>query len=155
MHGPQVLKGYWNRPEANASAFIKLDGKRFLRTGDLGYRDRDGYFFAVDRLKRMINVSGFKVWPAEVEATMYGHPAIKECCIISTPDSYRGEAVKALVTLHDAAKATTSPDDIVAWARSAMASYKAPRSVVVVDSLPRSESNKISWRLLQEAEWKP
>ncbi|MDB5568378.1 MAG: putative long-chain-fatty-acid--CoA ligase [Tardiphaga sp.] len=155
MHGPQVLKGYWNRPEANASAFIKLDGKRFLRTGDLGYRDRDGYFFAVDRLKRMINVSGFKVWPAEVEATMYGHPAINECCFISTPDSYRGEAVKALVTLHDAAKATTSPDDIVAWARSAMASYKAPRSVVVVDSLPRSESNKISWRLLQEAEWKP
>ncbi|MEH2479825.1 fatty-acyl-CoA synthase [Nitrobacteraceae bacterium AZCC 2146] len=154
VHGPQVLKDYWNRPEANASAFIELDGKRFLRTGDLGYRDRDGYFFAVDRLKRMINVSGFKVWPAEVEATMYGHPAIKECCIISTPDSYRGEAVKALVTLHDAAKVTTSPDDIVAWARSAMASYKAPRVVVFVDSLPRSESNKISWRLLQEAEWK-
>ncbi|MET0723606.1 MAG: long-chain-fatty-acid--CoA ligase [Tardiphaga sp.] len=154
VHGPQVLQNYWNRPDANAASFIMLDGKRFLRTGDLGYRDRDGYFFAVDRLKRMINVSGFKVWPAEVEATLYGHPAIRECCIISTPDSYRGEAVKALVVLHEAAAATT-PDDIIAWARANMAAYKAPRTVVFIDGLPRSESNKISWRLLQEAEWKP
>lgn len=153
VHGPQVLQGYWNKPEADAAAFIELDGKRFLRTGDLGYRDRDGYFFAVDRLKRMINVSGFKVWPAEVEATMYGHPAIKECCVISAPDGYRGETVKALVALHDQAKDSVLPDDIVAWARGVMASYKAPRSVVFVDSLPRTESNKISWRLLQEAEW--
>jgi fatty-acyl-CoA synthase len=154
VHGPQVLQNYWNRPDANAASFVMLDGQRFLRTGDLGYRDRDGYFFAVDRLKRMINVSGFKVWPAEVEATMYGHPAIKECCIISTPDAYRGEGVKALVVLHASEKATT-PDDIIAWARANMAAYKAPRAVVFVDSLPRSESNKISWRLLQEAEWKP
>ncbi|UZE52006.1 long-chain-fatty-acid--CoA ligase [Rhodopseudomonas sp. P2A-2r] len=153
VNGPQVLQNYWNSTDANASSFVELEGKRFLRTGDLGYRDRDGYFFAVDRLKRMINVSGFKVWPAEVETMMYGHPAIRECCIISTPDSYRGEAVKALVVLHDVAKAATSPDDIVAWARDTMANYKAPRSVVLVDSLPRSASNKISWRLLQDAEW--
>lgn len=154
VHGPQVLRDYWNRPDANATSFVDLAGQRFLRTGDLGYRDRDGYFFVVDRLKRMINVSGFKVWPAEVEATLYGHPAIKECCIISTPDAYRGEGVKALVVLH-VDKADTSADDIIAWARDNMASYKAPRSVVFVGSLPRSESNKISWRLLQEAEWKP
>jgi len=154
VHGPQVLQGYWNRPEANVSCFVELDGKRFLRTGDLGYRDREGYFFAVDRLKRMINVSGFKVWPAEVEAAMYGHPAIRECCVISTPDPYRGESVKALVVLSDDAGAATTPDDIAAWAKSVMASYKAPRIVVLVDSLPRTESNKISWRLLQEAEWK-
>ena len=154
VHGPQVLQGYWNRPDANASSFIERDGKRFLRTGDLGYRDAEGYFFAVDRLKRMINVSGFKVWPAEVEATMYEHPAIKECCIISSPDGYRGETVKALVTVHEVARSTTSPDDILSWARERMASYKAPRSVAFVDSLPRSESNKISWRLLQDAEWK-
>jgi fatty-acyl-CoA synthase len=153
VNGPQVLQDYWNKPDANAASFIDLDGKRFLRTGDLGYRDRDGYFFAVDRLKRMINVSGFKVWPAEVESIMYGHSAIRECCIISTPDSYRGEAVKALVVLHSD-KADVAPDAILAWARDNMANYKAPRSVVVVDSLPRSESNKISWRLLQEAEWK-
>ncbi|HEX9469699.1 MAG TPA: long-chain-fatty-acid--CoA ligase [Bradyrhizobium sp.] len=154
VHGPQVLQGYWKKPDANASSFIERDGKRFLRTGDLGHRDAEGYFFALDRLKRMINVSGFKVWPAEVEATMYEHPAIRECCVISSPDSYRGETVKALVTMHEAARSTTSADDILSWARDKMASYKAPRSVVFVDSLPRSESNKISWRLLQDAEWK-
>jgi fatty-acyl-CoA synthase len=102
----------------------------------------------------MINVSGFKVWPAEVEATMYQHPAIRECCVISAPDSYRGETVKVLVTLHDAAKARTSSDDILGWASGMMASYKTPRSVVFVDGLPRTESNKINWRLLQDAEWK-
>jgi fatty-acyl-CoA synthase len=152
VHGPQILRGYWNRPDADATSFLELDGQRFLRTGDLGYRDRDGYFFAVDRLKRMINVSGFKVWPAEVEAIMYGHPAIKECCIISSPDGYRGETVKALVVLHDAHGAVT-PDEIAAWAKGTMATYKAPRTVVFVDHLPRNESNKISWRLLQDAEW--
>jgi fatty-acyl-CoA synthase len=151
--GPQVLRGYWNRPEADAIAFIEIDGKRFLRTGDLGTRDADGYFFAVDRLKRMINVSGFKVWPAEVEATMYQHPAIRECCIISAPDPYRGETVKALVILHEAAKGEASADELIGWARGAMASYKAPRAIVFVDSLPRSESNKIRWKLLQDAEW--
>ena len=77
VHGPQVLQGYRNKPDADVSAFIQHDGRRFLRTGDLGYRDAEGYVFAVDRLKRMINVSGFKVWPAEVEAMMYEHPAIR------------------------------------------------------------------------------
>jgi fatty-acyl-CoA synthase len=153
VNGPQVLQGYWNRPQADAECFIELSGKRFLRTGDLGYRDAEGYFFAVDRLKRMINVSGFKVWPAEVEAAMYQNRAIRECCIVSAPDSYRGETVKALVVLDDGARATTSPDDIVSWARSAMASYKAPRAVVFVDALPRTASNKVNWRLLQDAEW--
>jgi fatty-acyl-CoA synthase len=153
VHGPQVLQGYWNKPDADISAFIQRDGKRFLRTGDLGFRDAEGYFFAVDRLKRMINVSGFKVWPAEVEAMMYEHPAIRECCVISSPDSYRGETVKALVAVHNAARSTIRPEDILSWSRDKMASYKAPRSVVFVDSLPRSESNKISWRLLQDAEW--
>ena len=153
VHGPQLLHGYWNKPDADASAFIERDGRRFLRTGDLGYRDAEGYFFVVDRLKRMINVSGFKVWPAEVEAMMYEHPAIRECCVISSPDSHRGETVKALVAIHEAARSTICPEDILSWSRDRMASYKAPRSVVLVDSLPRTESNKISWRLLQDAEW--
>jgi fatty-acyl-CoA synthase len=153
VHGPQVLQGYWNRPQADAEAFIELAGKRFLRTGDLGYRDADGYFFAVDRLKRMINVSGFKVWPAEVEAAMYQNRAIRECCIVSAPDDYRGETVKALVVLDEAMRATTSADDIIGWARGVMASYKAPRAVIFVDHLPRTASNKINWRLLQDAEW--
>jgi fatty-acyl-CoA synthase len=99
MHGPMVFDGYWKRPDATAAAFIELDGKRFFRSGDLGRMDEDGYFFITDRLKRMINASGFKVWPAEVEALMFRHPAIQEACVISAKDAYRGETVKAVVVL--------------------------------------------------------
>ncbi|MEL0583199.1 AMP-binding protein, partial [Neisseria gonorrhoeae] len=95
MCGPQNFSGYWKRPEATAAAFIEIDGKSFFRSGDLGRVDDEGYFFITDRLKRMINASGFKVWPAEVEALMFKHPAIQEACIISTRDAYRGETVKA------------------------------------------------------------
>ncbi|NBY17676.1 MAG: long-chain fatty acid--CoA ligase, partial [Betaproteobacteria bacterium] len=99
VHGPPIMQGYWNKPEANEESFIIIEGKRFLRTGDLGRVDEDGYFFMVDRLKRMINASGFKVWPAEVESLLYAHPAIHEACIIAAPDPVRGETVKAVVVL--------------------------------------------------------
>src|SRR5205814_10500462 len=82
----QVLLGYWNNPKATAEAFVEIDGKRFFRTGDLARMDEDGYFFLVDRLKRMINASGFKVWPAEVESMLYQHPAVQEACIIAARD---------------------------------------------------------------------
>ena len=96
--------GYWRNEAATRAAFIELDGKRFFRTGDLGYVDEDGYFFLVDRLKRMINASGYKVWPAEVEAQMYQHPAIQEACVIAAKDAHRGETVKAVVVLRPAHK---------------------------------------------------
>ena len=99
VRGPQVLIGYWGNEKAYRESFAEIDGKRFFRTGDLGRTDEDGYFFISDRLKRMINAAGFKVWPAEVEAAMYQHPAIKECCIIASPDERRGETVKAVVVL--------------------------------------------------------
>ena len=102
--GPQVFEGYWNNPQANAACFVELDGKRFFRTGDLGRIDEDGYFFLVDRLKRMINVGGFKVWPAEVEAMLYAHPAIQEAVIIARKDPRRGETVKAVVVLKPSAR---------------------------------------------------
>lgn len=89
IHGPEVFQGYWKQPEATQAAFIELEGKRFFRSGDLGHVDADGYFFLTDRLKRMINASGFKVWPAEVEALMFRHPAVQEACIISSKDGYR------------------------------------------------------------------
>lgn len=148
--GAQVMREYWLQPEATAEAFIERDGKRFLRTGDLGYMDDDGYFFLVDRVKRMINAAGFKVWPAEVETKLYEHPAIKEACVISTVDPRKGEVVKALVVLRDGASVTG--DDIVAWSRGKMAAYKVPSVVAFVSSLPRSASGKIQWRLLQERE---
>jgi len=149
--GPEVFQGYWKRPEATAAAFIELDGKRFFRSGDLGRIDEDGYFFITDRLKRMINASGFKVWPAEVEALMFRHPAIQEACIISTRDAYRGETVKAVVVLRPTHK-DTSEQAIIDWCRENMAVYKVPRLVQFVDVLPKSGSGKVMWRALQEAE---
>jgi fatty-acyl-CoA synthase len=151
-HGPQVFRGYWKQAQATADAFLSHDGKRFFRTGDLGYYDEEGYFFITDRLKRMINCSGFKVWPAEVEAMLYAHPDIQEACVISTRDAHRGETVKALVVLKAAARGRAEPGAIVAWAHEKMAAYKAPRVVEFVESLPRTATGKVFWRKLQEEE---
>jgi len=152
IHGPEVFQGYWRQPEATARAFIELDGKRFFRSGDMGRVDEDGYFFMTDRLKRMINASGFKVWPAEVEALMFRHPAIQEACIIGTQDAYRGESVKAVVVLRASHQGQVSEQQIIDWCRDNMAVYKVPRVVQFVDALPKSGSGKVMWRALQEAE---
>jgi fatty-acyl-CoA synthase len=152
ISGPEVFQGYWKRPEATQAAFIELEGKRFFRSGDLGHVDEDGYFFLTDRLKRMINASGFKVWPAEVEALMFRHPAIQEACIIATKDSYRGESVKAVVVLRQSHRGQVSEQDIIDWCRENMAVYKMPRVVQFVEALPKSGSGKVMWRILQESE---
>jgi fatty-acyl-CoA synthase len=152
MAGPQIFKGYWKRPEATASAFFERDGKSFFRSGDMGRIDEEGYFFMTDRLKRMINASGFKVWPAEVEALMFKHPAIQEACIISTKDAYRGESVKAVVVLRSTHIGQVSEQDIIDWCRDTMAVYKVPRVVEFIEALPKSGSGKVMWRALQEAE---
>ena len=152
VHGPMVFAGYWKQPEATAAAFIEYEGKRFFRTGDLGRVDEDGYFFITDRLKRMINASGFKVWPAEVEALMFRHPAIQEACVISARDSYRGETVKAVVVLRASHRGQVSEQQIIDWCREHMAVYKVPRIVQFADALPKSGSGKVMWRTLQEAE---
>ncbi|OGB17216.1 MAG: long-chain fatty acid--CoA ligase [Burkholderiales bacterium RIFCSPLOWO2_12_67_14] len=152
IHGPEVFDGYWKRPQATEAAFITFEGKRFFRSGDLGRVDEDGYFFITDRLKRMINASGFKVWPAEVELLMYKHPAIAEACVIATRDAYRGESVKAVVVLRESARGSTSEQDIIDWCREHMAVYKCPRTVQLVDALPKSGTGKVMWRLLQEQE---
>ena len=151
IHGPQVFKGYWQNRAATEAAFVEIDGKSFFRSGDMGRVDEDGYFFMTDRLKRMINASGFKVWPAEVEALLFRHPAVQEACIISTKDAYRGESVKAVIVLRANAKNTTEKD-ITDWAHANMAAYKAPRVVEFVDALPKSGSGKVMWRALQEHE---
>ncbi|MGH8785475.1 MAG: long-chain-fatty-acid--CoA ligase [Cupriavidus necator] len=150
VHGAQIMLGYWNNPKANADAFVVIDGKRFFRTGDLASVDEDGYLVMRDRLKRMINASGFKVWPAEVESVLHGHPAILEACVIAAPDAHRGETVKAVIALRPGISATAG--QILAWCREHMANYKAPRLVEVVHSLPKSATGKIAWRELQEKE---
>jgi fatty-acyl-CoA synthase len=151
-HAAQIMLGYWGRPEADAEAFVTIDGKRFLRTGDLCATDDEGYFFMRDRLKRMISVSGYKVWPAEVENLLYGHPAVHEACVIAAPDARSGERVKALIVLKPAARGHTTPDDVIAWARDHMAVVKAPKDVQFVDQLPKSGTGKILWRELQDQE---
>ena len=114
--------------------------------------DADGYFFITDRLKRMINASGFKVWPSEVELLLYKHPAVQEACVISAQDAYRGETVKAIVVLRAEARGKTDARDIVSWAHEHMAAYKAPRIVEFVETLPKSGAGKVMWRLLQDQE---
>jgi len=151
VSGPQIFDGYWKQPEATQLAFVELNGQRFFRTGDLGYVDEEGYFFLTDRLKRMINASGFKVWPAEVESLMFRHPAIQEACVIAARDAYRGETVKAVVVLRAGHEYTTERD-IIDWCRQHMAVYKAPKVVEFAQSLPKSGSGKVMWRKLQQEE---
>jgi fatty-acyl-CoA synthase len=152
IHGPQVFLGYWNRPVDSAQALVEIDGKRFLRTGDLGKIDEDGYFFMVDRLKRMINASGFKVWPTEVESLMYQHPAVLEACVIGTRDAHRGETVKAVIVPRAEWRGRIDAQAIVDWCRENMAAYKCPRIIEFVEALPKSGAGKIMWRELQDRE---
>ena len=149
IHGPQVFKGYWGNPEATAKAFIEIDGKTFFRSGDIGRIDEEGYFFISDRLKRMINASGFKVWPAEVEALLHHHPGIHQVCVISALDEYRGETVKAVVVPKATHRDILSAEEVIEWAKEHMAAYKYPRIVEFVDELPLNASGKLMWRLVQ------
>ncbi|PCD01184.1 long-chain fatty acid--CoA ligase [Halopseudomonas pelagia] len=151
VQGEQLFQGYWKRPEATEEAFVELQGKRFFRTGDLGHYDEEGYFFLVDRVKRMINAAGFKVWPAEVESLLYGHPAVQEVCVISAPDTRRGETTKAVIVLAAGQQATE--EEIINWCQANMSAYKCPKQVTFTDALPKSPTGKILWRTLQEQEW--
>jgi fatty-acyl-CoA synthase len=150
MSGPNLMKGYWGlKDDPYAGGLLQIDGREYFRSGDLGYFDEDGYYFISDRLKRMINASGFKVWPAEIEGYFYKHEAIKECCVIAAPDDKRGETVRLVATLKDTHKHVDA-NVLIDWARENMANYKAPTQVVFVDALPRTSTGKIFWRQLQD-----
>ena len=152
ISAPQVFKGYWNMPEATEQAFVEMEGKRFFRSGDIGRYDDEGYFFMTDRLKRMINASGFKVWPAEIETKLYEHPDVLEACVVGAADPYRGETVKAFILLRPESQGRVTGTDIQAWAKQRMAAYKYPRVIEFVDALPKSPVGKILWRELQDRE---
>ena len=141
--GPQVVSGYWNKPEETAA---NLPGGA-LRTGDVGFMSPQGWVFIVDRKKDMINASGYKVWPREVEDVLAEHPAVLEAAVVGVPDQKRGETVKAFVSLKPGASAT--PDELIAHCRERMAAYKYPRSVVVLDELPKTVTGKILRRELR------
>lgn len=152
VNGPQVMVGYYNRDDENRNSFIELDGKKFFRTGDIGRFDEEGYYFMVDRVKRMINASGFKVWPTEVESYLYKHPAIHQAVVVGVPDPRRGESVKAFVILNDGYKGEINEDEIIEWSKQHMAAYKYPREVEFRTQFPMTSSGKILWRQLQEEE---
>jgi long-chain acyl-CoA synthetase len=144
VSGPQVIPGYWERPEESAAA---LPGGE-LRTGDVGFMDADGWFYLVDRKKDMINASGYKVWPREVEDLLYTHPAVREVAVIGVPDPERGETVKAFVSLK--AGAAVTPEELIAYGRETMAAYKYPRTVEIIDELPKTTTGKILRRELRD-----
>jgi acyl-CoA synthetase (AMP-forming)/AMP-acid ligase II len=146
VRGPQVMKGYWNRPQATAEA-IGPDG--FFRTGDIGTMDDEGYFRIEERKKDLIKASGYSVFPAEVEALMYRHPAVAEVGVVGAPDPYRGEDVVAFVVLRSEARGRLTEEELIAWCRAEMAVYKAPRRVRFVDALPKTASGKILKRALR------
>lgn len=142
------MSGYWNQPEATAKT---IDAEGWLRTGDAGYLDDDGYVYIHDRVKDMIISGGENVYPAEVENAIFGHPAVADVAVIGVPDPRWGEAVKAMAVLKEGATAT--PAEIIAWARERIAGYKCPKSVDFILALPRNASGKILRRELREPFW--
>ncbi|MFI9185324.1 AMP-binding protein [Streptomyces goshikiensis] len=144
VRGPQVVPGYWGLPAETALTFP--DGE--LRTGDVGFMDADGWLYVVDRKKDMINASGFKVWPREVEDVLYTHPAVREAAVVGVPDPYRGESVKAYVSLRPGAHA--EPAELSAYCAERIAAYKYPRQVEILPVLPKTTSGKILRRELRE-----
>ncbi|MFI1410379.1 class I adenylate-forming enzyme family protein [Streptomyces sp. NPDC020707] len=143
VRGPQVVPGYWRRPEATAETFP--DGE--LRTGDIGFIDAQGWLYVVDRKKDMINASGFKVWPREVEDVLYTHPAVREAAVVGVPDGYRGETVKAYISLRPGA--AEDPAALAAYCKERLAAYKYPRQVEILPELPKTASGKILRRELR------
>lgn len=143
VRGPNIMKGYWNRPEETAHC---IDADGWLHTGDIARMDEDGYFFIVDRKKDMINASGYKVLPREVEEVLFSHPAVFEAAVAGVPDSYRGETVKAFVVLKPGAHVTA--DDLIAFCRERLAPYKVPRQIEFRDELPKTQVGKVLRRVL-------
>ena len=140
------MRGYWNRPAETACAI--RDG--WLATGDVATMDDEGYFAIVDRKKDMINTAGFKVWPREVEETLYAHEAVKLVTVIGVPDDYRGEAVKACVVVKDGHRGRVTEADLVAFCRTRLTPYKVPRTIEFRDALPQTATGKMLRRVLRE-----
>jgi long-chain acyl-CoA synthetase len=143
LRGLNIFPGYWNRPDATAAAFHA----GWFLTGDIATRNADGWYFIVDRKKDMINASGYKVWPREVEDVLYQHPAVREAAVVGVPDEYRGETVKAFVSVVPGAEVTA--EEIIEFCRERMAAYKYPRQVTFLGELPKTATGKFLRRELR------
>ena len=147
VHGPQVMRGYWNRPEADGDCFVTIDGKRYLRTGDVARVDEDGFLEIVDRIKDMIAVNGFKVFPSVVEDVILENPAVKEALVIGVPDAARGEVPRAYVTLNEGAD--TAGEALAAWLNARIGKHERVDAVVVRASLPKTMIGKLDRKALR------
>ena len=148
--GPQVMAGYWNKPEDTRDSFVTDDRGRHFRTGDIGHMDADGYTFISDRLKDMINASGFKIYPARIEEALYAHPAVEEAAVIGVPDAYRGEAPKAFVKLR--AGQTASAEDLLEFLKPRLAKTELPAAIEFRGTLPKTAVGKMSKKELKAEE---
>ncbi|OLC45807.1 MAG: hypothetical protein AUH43_15415 [Acidobacteria bacterium 13_1_40CM_65_14] len=149
ISGPQVMKGYWKNPQESANVLRKhADGRTWFHTGDVARMDEDGYTSIVQRKKDMMIVDGFNVYPSEVEAVLYAHPAVRLAAAIGVPDSYHGEIVKACIALKPGTSATA--DEVIAHCRVSLTEYKVPRQVEIRDTLPMSAVGKILYRVLRD-----
>jgi long-chain acyl-CoA synthetase len=144
--GPMVVPGYWQLPEESAHA---IRGG-WLHTGDIGKETEDGWLFVVDRLKDMINAGGYKIFPRDVEDVLYQHPAVREACVVGVPDEYRGETVKAFVSL--VPESSVTPEELIDFCRGRIAAYKYPRKVAILQELPKNTSGKLLRRELRDRE---
>jgi acyl-CoA synthetase (AMP-forming)/AMP-acid ligase II len=151
MKGPALMRGYWNKPEETEAV---LKGG-WLYTGDIGLMDEEGYIKFIGRKRELIKCSGYSVFPAEVEALLYRHPAIAEVAVIGVPDPYRGESPKAFIVLKSEYKGKIRTEEILEWCKENMATYKRPRAVELIDELPKSAAGKILRRILSEEEKSP
>jgi long-chain acyl-CoA synthetase len=143
------MKGYWNKPEESAHVLrVHKDGRIWFHTGDIGLMDEDGYFSIVQRKKDMLIVDGYNVYPSDVEAVLYAHPAVRLAAVIGVPDKYHGEVAKACIALKPGTSVT--PDEIIAHCRTSLTEYKVPRQIEIRDSLPMSAVGKILYRVLRD-----
>ncbi|WFL79029.1 long-chain fatty acid--CoA ligase [Altererythrobacter arenosus] len=147
IHGPQIMQGYWNRPEASAEVFVEHGGKRYLRTGDVAVQDEDGFLQIVDRIKDMIAVGGFKVFPSEVEKVLLEHEAVKEALVLGLPDTYRGESVNGYITL--VPDAAVDAEAIKAWVNARLGKHERLETLGIRDSLPKTMIGKLDRKALK------
>ncbi|MHC4458002.1 MAG: long-chain-fatty-acid--CoA ligase [Planctomycetota bacterium] len=152
ISGPQVMTGYWQKPEENREVFREIDGRRFFLTGDIGHIDAEGYIIITDRKKDLILVGGFNCYPREVEEVLYTHPKVANAAVIGVPDPKSGEAVKAFIQL--VSGETASEEEILEFCRERLTGYKRPRTVEFKDELPTSVIGKVLRRVLREEELK-
>ncbi len=150
LHGPNIMQGYWKRPEANAESFIEIDGKQWLRTGDLVRMDEEGYFFFFDRKRDLIKYKGFSVFARHVEEVLYKHPKIKAAGVVGVPDPAVGQQIKAYVVLQSEARGKISEEEIMEFCRQNLAHYKVPKIIEFRGELPKTDVGKISRRELRE-----